>query len=209
MAFLYGLGTGMVLSLTLGTIFFILIQNSIDNGYKGGIVIALGVITSDAVLITLSVFGTSLFPPIKHAETYVSLAGGLLLLLMGLNSLFKKKPRISYPRTKLGNLVYFFSTGFVLNLLNPANFFSWVAIIAYLNASLKYSGGQILVFFIACLLAIFLTEVAISVFADRLKRYFTPQVVLYINRISGSVFLFFGLRLLWSVVSTVGVIWSE
>ncbi len=206
MAFLYGLGTGMVLSLTLGTVFFILIQNSIDNGYKGGILIALGVITSDAVLITLSVFGTSMLPPVNHAETIVSLAGGLLLLIMGLNSWFKKKARISYPRTKLGNLVYFFTTGFVLNLLNPANFFSWVAITAYVNASLGYSNAQISVYFVGCLLAIFLTEVAISVFADRLKRYFTPKVLLYVNRISGSVFLFFGLRLLWSVVSTVGFI---
>jgi L-lysine exporter family protein LysE/ArgO len=203
MAFLYGLGTGMVLSLTLGTVFFLLIQNSIDNGYKGGILIALGVIVSDAILITLSIFGTRLFPPVNHAETIISLAGGLLLLLMGMNSLFKKKPRIVYPRTKLGNLVYFFSSGFVLNLLNPANFFSWVAITAYVNVSLGYSTAQISVYFVGCLLSIFLTEVAISVFADRLKRYFTPLVLLYINRISGSVFLFFGLRLLWSVVSTV------
>jgi L-lysine exporter family protein LysE/ArgO len=204
MALLYGLGTGMALSLTLGTVFFVLIQNSIDNGYKGGIVIALGVITSDAILITLSIFGTQLLPLVHHAETIVSLVGGVLLLAMGLNSLFKKKLRISYPRTKFGNLVYFFSKGFVLNMLNPANFFSWVAITAYLNASLAYSTAQIAVFFVGCLLAIFLTEIVISVFAYRLKQYFTPQVLLYINRISGSVFVFFGLRLLWTVVSTFG-----
>ena len=199
MAFLYGLGTGMVLSLTLGTVFFLLIQSSIDNGYKGGIIIALGVITSDAILITLSIFGTQLLPPISHGETLVSLAGGTLLLAMGINSLLKGKPRISYPRSRLGNLVYFFSTGFVLNLLNPANFFSWVAITAYLHTSLAYSSVQIAVFFLGCLTSIFLTEVAISVFAYRLKVYFTPKVLLYINRISGSMFLVFGVRLLWTV----------
>ena len=124
MAFFYGLGTGLALSLMLGTVFFALIQISIDNGYKGGVLIALGVVTSDAILITLSIFGTRLFPHIDHFDFYVSMIGGLLLLTLGLISLFKKTSRLVYPKTRLGNIVYFFSKGFLLNILNPANFFS-------------------------------------------------------------------------------------
>lgn len=200
MAFFYGLGTGLALSLMLGTVFFALIQISIDNGYKGGILIALGVVTSDAILITLSIFGTRLFPHIDHFDFYVSMIGGLLLLTLGLISLFKKTSRLVYPKTRMGNIVYFFSKGFLLNILNPANFFIWVTITAKLHADPDYHGLQTTLFFGGCLLAIFLTEAAISVFAFRLKQYFTPRILSYVNKVAGSAFVVFGLRLLYTAV---------
>ncbi|MES2730663.1 MAG: LysE family transporter [Bacteroidota bacterium] len=200
MAFVYGLGTGLALSLMLGTVFFALIQISIDNGYKGGILIALGVITSDAILITLSIFGTRLLPPIAHFDVYMSIVGGLLLLTLGLITLFRHNPKIVYPKSKLGNLVYFFSKGFLLNIVNPANFFIWVAVTANLHTNLQYNNTQISTYFVGCLTAIFLTEVGIAVFADRLKHYFTPQILSYVNKVAGSAFVFFGLRLIWTVV---------
>lgn len=184
----------------LGTIFFALIQISIDNGYQGGVLIALGVVTSDAILITLSIFGTRLFPRIDHFDFYVSVIGGVLLLTLGLMSLFRKTPRLVYPKTRVGNIVYFFSKGFLLNLLNPANFFIWVTITAKLHADPDYHGLQTTLFFGGCLLAIFLTESAISVFAFRLKQHFTPQILSYVNKVAGSAFVIFGLRLLYTSV---------
>ena len=53
---MYGFLTGMVMSVMLGTVFFALVQNSIDYGFRTGIFIALGVIASDLLLITLSWF---------------------------------------------------------------------------------------------------------------------------------------------------------
>ena len=45
----------------LGTVFFCLIQNSIDNGFKSGYFIATGVIVSDLLLIVVSYFNSNLF----------------------------------------------------------------------------------------------------------------------------------------------------
>ena len=198
MEFFYGAATGLAMSLMLGTVFFLLIQNSIDNGYRGGILIALGVITSDTLMITLSAFGASFLPTVPRLSTYASLAGGVLLLTLGFVSLFKESPRLVYPATRLGNLVYCFSSGFVLNGINPANFFIWVAVTANLRANLHYSPTQTLLFFLGCLAAIFFTEVGVSVSADRLKRYFTPRILMGINKVSGSAFVVLGLRLLWT-----------
>jgi L-lysine exporter family protein LysE/ArgO len=200
MVFVYGLGTGLALSLMLGTVFFALIQISIDNGYKGGMLIALGVITSDAIMITLTIFGTRLFPPIDHFEMYASIVGGLLLLTLGLTSIFRKAPRLVYPKSRLGNFVYFFSKGFLLNGLNPANFFIWVAITTNIHANLQYTHTQTSLYFLGCLLSIFLTEAAIAVFAYRLKQYFTPRLLSYVNKVAGSAFVVFGLRLLWTAM---------
>jgi threonine/homoserine/homoserine lactone efflux protein len=200
MALFFGLGTGLALSLMLGTVFFALIQISIDNGYKSGMLIALGVITSDAIMITLALFGTRLFPRIDDFDFYVSIIGGLLLLSLGLISLFRRTPRLVYPKSRVGNIIYFFSKGFLLNALNPANFFIWVTITAKLHADPDYHGLQTTLFFAGCLLAIFLTEAAISVFAFRLKQYFTPRLLSYVNKVAGSAFVVFGLRLIYTVV---------
>ena len=83
----YGFLVGFMLCLTLGTVFFALIQNSVEHGYKSGFSIALGVIISDSILIFIALMGTSKLPNIPHFSFYTSLLGGILLIAMGLSSL--------------------------------------------------------------------------------------------------------------------------
>jgi len=95
-AFWYGLGTGMVLSIMLGTVFFLLIQNSIDNGARSSIFIILGVITSDFIMIVASHFNAQLIPPGGTTEMIVRIIGGLFLIIYGVLNLTGKKS-ILYP----------------------------------------------------------------------------------------------------------------
>jgi len=195
-ASVYGFGTGIVLSLMLGTVFFALIQNSVDFGYKSGVLIALGVVFSDVLFISGALLGTSFLPTIPNLSFYTSLVGGGLLIVLGLVSILKKDPKIAYPKTKFGNIVYYFTTGFLLNVLNPVNFFFWVAIATKLTGE-NYTQSQQIVFFIGCLAAIFLTEVAIAFFASKLRNVFTAKVLRGINVVSGVVFVGFGIKLLY------------
>ncbi|TAG50601.1 MAG: LysE family translocator, partial [Runella slithyformis] len=55
---LYGFFTGVLLCLTFGTVFFALIQTSLQRGYQSGISIAMGVVASDAFFVFCAVFGT-------------------------------------------------------------------------------------------------------------------------------------------------------
>lgn len=196
-AILYGLGMGTVLSLMLGTVFFALIQNSIDFGYQSGIFIASGVVVSDCMFITVAMLGTSLLPQIPHLSFYSSLVGGVLLIFLGLHSILSKKPKVVYPKTKLGNQIYYFSTGFLLNLLNPVNFLFWAAIITKLQIEKAFSFQNQLIFFVFCLFATFCSEVLISYFASRLSKVFTPLVLRRINQVSGIFFVCLGIKLLY------------
>lgn len=196
-----GFGTGIVLSLMLGTVFFALIQNSVDFGYKSGILIALGVIISDVFFISAAALGTSLLPDMPQLPFYSSLLGGLLLITLGLVSIFKKNPKIVYPKTKFGNLMYYFSTGFLLNALNPVNFFFWVAIVTYLRTEKFFATTEQIVFFASCLLAVFATEVGIAYFASRLRKFFTSLVLRRINQVSGIIFVSFGIKLLYDAIT--------
>ncbi|WP_266365986.1 LysE family translocator [Tellurirhabdus rosea] len=197
-AFFYGLATGIPLCMTFGTVFFSLLQNSVDNGYRAGVKIALGVIVCDLVLIVCALFGTAFLPRVEGFEYYVTAVGVVFLLAIGMANLFRGTPRLAYPKTRFGNFVYYFSTGFLLNGLNPINFITWVALAAYLDKSLHYSLNERVVFLLASVLSIFLTESAIAVSAHKLKRFFTPRVAFWFNKTTGIVFIGIALQLAWS-----------
>jgi L-lysine exporter family protein LysE/ArgO len=194
----YGTLTGIALCLTFGTVFFSLVQNSVDNGYKTGIKIAAGVFVCDLIFVFFAIFGTSLLPDIPDFKKWMAGAGVVFLLILGLSNLIKGQPKIAYPKTSLGNLLYYFTTGFLLNGLNPVNFISWVTIASYIRTNLHYNNNQVLLFFGASVIAVFLVECAIAVFAHRLKRVFTPKVVTIFNKVTGIVFILIACQIAYS-----------
>ncbi len=195
----YGFVTGVLLCLTFGTVFFSLVQNSVDNGYRSGMKIALGVVVCDAIFVFFAIFGTALLPHIEGFETWMAGAGIIFLLVLGLNNLFRNQPQIVYPKSRFGNFIFYFSTGFLLNGLNPVNFISWVTIATYVRSTLHYGTDQLSLFFGMSLLAILLTESGIALSAHRLKRIFTPRAVKIFNQVTGLVFIFIACQIAYSV----------
>jgi threonine/homoserine/homoserine lactone efflux protein len=186
---LYGFLVGVALCLTFGTVFFALIQNSVDNGFRSGMKIVFGVIVGDALFVLAALLGTSFIPKVQGFEHLMAFVGVLFLTAMGLVNILKGTPRLAYPKTRLGNAVYYVTTGFFLNALNPINFVSWVTIVAYIRSHLHYDVAQQYGFMGASLLGVFVTEMALAYYAHRLKRLFTPRVVTIFNRTTGFMFL--------------------
>lgn len=184
----------------LGTVFFYLVQNSIDNGFKSGISISLGVIISDILLISLSSLNAYIIPQGGTTEIIIRIVGASLLLFIGLYSIFKKTAATIYPTTQKLTVPMYMVNGFVLNIINPANFFMWVTISTTLNNSDGYTPFRQTVFFIGTLGAIFLTEILISFSASLLKNVLTEKAMNRINTISGIAFLVFAGVVLWPVV---------
>lgn len=186
---LYGFLIGVALCLTFGTVFFALIQNSVDNGFRSGMKIVFGVIAGDTLFVLAALLGTSFIPKVPGFEHLMAVVGVGFLTAMGVVNILKGTPRLAYPKTRFGNAVYYVSTGFFLNALNPINFISWVTIVAYIRSHLHYSVAQQYGFMGACLVGVFVTEMALAHYANRLKRLFTPRVVTIFNRTTGVVFL--------------------
>ena len=186
---LYGFLVGVALCLTFGTVFFALIQNSVDNGFRSGMKIVFGVIAGDTLFVLAALLGTSFIPKVQGFEHIMAFVGVLFLTAMGLVNILKGTPRLAYPTTRLGNAVYYVTTGFFLNALNPINFISWVTIVAYIRSHLHYDMVQQYGFMGSSLVGVFVTEMALAYYANRLKRLFTPCVVTIFNRVTGFVFL--------------------
>jgi threonine/homoserine/homoserine lactone efflux protein len=191
---LYGFLTGMVMSMMLGTVFFALVQNSIDYGFRTGVFISIGVIASDVILITLSWFNTELIPKGGTTDLVVRICGAVFLLLYGLSNLLKKE-KAAYPKTENKQLLKYMSMGFLLNILNPGNYIGWLAITTQLKTVARYEVPKAALYFAGALGAIFLMECLIAWSASFLKPYITEQFLRLVNRLIGVLFIAFGIAL--------------
>jgi threonine/homoserine/homoserine lactone efflux protein len=191
---MYGFLTGMVMSMMLGTVFFALVQNSIDYGFRTSVFISIGVIISDVILIVLSWFNTELIPKGGTTDLVVRICGAVFLLLYGLSNLLKKE-KAAYPQTEKKQLLKFVSMGFLLNILNPGNYIGWLAVTTQLKTVVKYEVSEATFYFAGALSAIFLLECLISWSASFLKPYITDQFLRLVNRLIGVLFIAFGIAL--------------
>lgn len=198
-AALFGIATGILLCSTFGTVFFSLVQTSVDNGFRDALKIVLGVIVCDIIFVFFAIYGTSMLPYIPNFEKWLAGAGIVFLAAMGLVSLLRGQPKLVYPTTRVGNFIYYFTTGFLLNGLNPVNFISWFTLATYVRSSLQYDHNQVLLFFASSLLGVFCTESLIAYFAKKFQKLFTPRRILIFNRITGLVFIGIAIQLLYSV----------
>lgn len=178
-ALLYGLITGLTLSFMLGPVFFSIIQNSIDNGFKSGIFISFGVISSDVILITLSHYNSNLVPKGGRTEIVVRIIGAAFLILLGIFNMLKKSS-VKFPQS-LKKPSLLFLKGFTLNIMNPANFFAWLSVSAYLKNVAEYSISHQIEYYIAALCTVFIVELFISFGALYLKKILTPHILHIIN----------------------------
>lgn len=194
-----GILTGFVLSWTFGTVFFVLIQTSLEKGWKQGMKIAAGVVFSDFIFILIALGLLSFIPNLDHYQKGIGTAGGFILVGLGIYNFFKKRkePTPNTPVHAPGKFLYYFSTGILLNVINPVNFFSWVFVSQTIFPSVTHTTGENVVFYTAVLGMIFSCETFISYAAHKLKRLFNHRMLRILDTIIGLVFLSIGIYMIY------------
>jgi threonine/homoserine/homoserine lactone efflux protein len=198
-AFLSGAVVGVPMCFALGPVFFALLQNSLSNGFRSAFYIALGVIVADVILFTAAYTGTNLFMKGANADKtsinfWVELAGGTILILMGFFTI-RKHIKETNQLKFFHNPFMYFMRGFALNFLNPVNFFAWLVVIAnfnvvYITTSYRFT------FYTATLASIFMTEIIIAYFANRITRILNARMLRIISTGNGLVFAGCGIWLI-------------
>ena len=183
----------------LGTVFFCLVQNSIINGFKSGAWVATGVIISDIILIILSYFSATLFPEGGNTEIIVRICGAVFLFIMGFSNLRIHK-KILFPKADNKNPAVLASKGFMLNVLNPGNYLSWLAVAATLHNVLHFSAGERWLYYTGALTGIFGMEMLISFAATWFKQFISDKFLHRIDVVLGIVFIVFSFLLLRPII---------
>lgn len=197
-AFLSGIPIGFIFSFALGPVFFTIIKTSLERGFKSTIPITIGVILADLVLLALAYSGVEAFLPRDvDISFWVSVGGGTFLIILGVITLLNRD-KISQGKDITPSKLAFQNIikGFFLNSLNPANFMEWVGAAGILKTKYHFEVYQNVSFFTGALIGAAATSLAISYFAARLRRVLSVKVMRYINIVSGSLFLGFGIYLL-------------
>ena len=184
----------------LGTVFFFIIQNSLDHGFKTGFLIAVGVVVSDLILIAISLLGSEMMPSFSGFKTAMTCIAAALLFMMGYRSFTKNSSALWTANKGDSRALFLIANGFILNIINPANAVNWFAIALYLKDVEQYNTLQRTLFFSGTLITIVLTEVAIAWGASALKRFLSEKVLQWINRITGIIFISFALYLIYPLL---------
>lgn len=200
-----GLITGLMFTLTFGTVFFSLIQTSVKRGLREGLYIALGVLLSDTFYISVAVFGSSfIVDKMEHFDHIIREVGFLFLLILGVRSIIKKeKPHDedAQPAEKKG--ILYIIKGIMLNSINPMVLIAWLGVATYVETVNQFDFDQVVLFFSIVLGSMFSTMFGICYFARKLKDVLSPANMHRLNIFSGIVFIVFALVIIWPVFKSL------
>src|ERR1700741_1747889 len=127
-ALLKGVAISLLLVFSVGPVIFTIIKQSITNGKAGGFSFVSGVWLSDILWAILSNAFTSLVSELLHFQRQIGFFGGLLLIILGVYYLFFKKIKLdeSGLMIKSSSYLKLFTSGFLLNTLNPGLIIFWL-----------------------------------------------------------------------------------
>ncbi len=201
-AILSGLVLGLALVFSLGPVIFTILKLRINYGLASAFYFISGVWISDLIWVFTANFFGDLLNEVFVFKKYIGIAGGTFLIGLGFfYLLFKKfhsKEEVDNG-IKIAGTTYakLFITGFLINTLNPAVIALWFAAV---TKSLSNTYDERVATFSVCLLLNMSADVFKINLAGKLRSKLTDKNIRLINKISGVLFIIFGLALLFNVL---------
>ncbi len=201
--FVRGMILGFSIAAPVGPIGVLCIRRTLTDGRLTGFLSGLGAATADATYGAVAAFGlTAISSLLVHQQTPLRLIGGLFLAYLGVRTLLAppatQAAKTAQRRQLLGN--YLSTLG--LTLTNPATILSFVAIFAGLGWAgthdAGYGSAALLVLGVFCGSALW--WLILSTGVSLVRSRFNPRVMQWVNRLSGTVILGFGVIAVGSLV---------
>jgi len=197
-----GIKFGLVLSVLIGPLLFALIQTSIEEGFRAGWTVGLGIWMSDLVFIAITYYGISLVAEITKWDglgTTLGIVGGIILILFGTGSLLSKPPAIENMGSKAirhQSYVTLWLKGFLLNTINPFTFVFWLGVSGVVFTNRNPSETNALHFYGGLIGTLVITDTVKVALAKLIRRWLKPKYILWLRRISGIAFIAIGIILI-------------
>ena len=199
MAILIGLLLGFSTLVFIGPVLLYLVKVSLENGFKGGFAVALGIIFGDAICVGITVTGFKRIFDDEKNLFWFALIGGLILLAMGLKNLIK--PTLEFhiaEKKKIKNqtMLIYFANGFGINFINPFVFAVWFGFGTYLEAEVGDS-TEVLIGLISALVVIFITDLLKAYYAKKVLSFIEPSRLKRLFKVFGIFMILFSIRLFY------------
>jgi len=200
---LKGVATGLLLSIMIGPVFFVLLETSIRKGVKAALAIDFGVFISDVVYILIAFLFFQQVSDLAEGKdnALLRLIGGTLFIGYGAFTFFKKVKQSQGTKefesvTSVGGYAVLALKGFLLNMMNPLVIFYWFSVMT-LGAEEGESRDVSMVLYLTYILITFFAIDFLKILgAKRLRSLVTERLMLGLNRMVGIVFVGFGVVLI-------------
>lgn len=196
---LKGLVMGFSIAAPVGPVGLLCIRRTLAKGRLSGLVSGLGAASADGLYGLLAGLGIgALAEWLVSGQTWLRLGGGILLILLGLQTFFSQPAQAPASASSRGLLGDYFST-LALTLSNPLTILSFAAVFASLGLSSQgaYSravAGLVTGVFCGSAAWWLLLSGAVGLLRERI----TPLQMRWVNRVSGLLIFAFGT---WTVIS--------
>jgi len=195
-----GIILGLSAGFAPGPLLALVISETLQHNIRPGIKVALAPIVTDLPIILVSLFILAKLSDFDAVLGFISLGGGLFLLLLGYQSLKIKNIHLEIPKARPKSL----SKGILTNLLSPHPYLFWLVVGAPTMTTAinkhPFAGAAFLGGFYACLIG---AKIAVAILTGKSKSFLTGNsyraiircLGLFIIILAGKLF-FDGLKLL-------------
>ncbi len=197
-AIISGILLGLALVFSVGPVIFKIIRVRIGYGFISAFYFIAGVWVSDILWILIANLFSGLLGQLILYKKFIGIIGGGFLMALGIYYLFFKKYKTKAEMDeglKIGNATHvkLLVTGFLINTLNPGVIALWFAAA---TKSISNTIEERIATFSICLAINISADVFKINLAGKLRKKLTDKNITIINKISGFLFLAFGVALL-------------
>jgi threonine/homoserine/homoserine lactone efflux protein len=197
-----GIKFGLALSLLVGPIVFTLIQSSIEQGFRAGWTVGLGIWSSDFLYVTATYYGISYLVELTKwdgFEFFLGLIGGFILISFGAGALILRPPafdKFERKAVRYSSYLSLWLKGFLINTLNPFTVFFWIGVSGMIFTEKSWGIGEARWFYGGMLASLIVTDTIKVALAKMIRPWLKPKYILWMRRIVGMALVIFGVILI-------------
>lgn len=200
-----GILLGLLISVLIGPVFFMLIHVSMKEGFRSAMALDAGILLSDAFCIVIAWLGMARLLEDPMNKQIFIVAGSIVLIVLGVLKL--RKPRQqptsdSEIKIRKSNPLWLLIQGFIYNLLNPSTLIFWITTVGGAVTYYQNDTTQIYTQFGATLCVVLGVDLMKAWFAKKMGKFMTPVIFRKLNIYIGIIFVVFGIALIIRLIFT-------
>lgn len=187
-----GILIGLLFGIPVGAVGTLAAQRAYRHGFAAGLKTGLGSSAADCLYAACGAFGlTFLSDFLLQYQTIIGIAGGCLILLMGIQILLKKNEDAMAAKQEEGNIRMFLSS-FAVGITNPTAILTFLFAFSYFGITGKTGIMQGIQLVTGVFAGTFLWWCMLSAGVVFLKKKTGGGSFRYMNQIFGTILILFG-----------------